>query len=121
MRPSTDFRNREGDFFPANKLKVRCGAYDLIPENSEHFDYQERNLDTYSIHPFYSGPKSLKNNIAVIHTKKRFIQTPNVNRICLPQTDVGFRYVKLLVQQSLLDCNHLNSAEFCFCFAQSGY
>ena len=73
------------------RIKIRCGGHDLKSSKNEHFDYQEREVATYTIHPFYSGSKTLKNDIAVIHTKKGFVQAPNVNRICLPEPNVGFR------------------------------
>ena len=78
------FRSKDGNPLSADDIKIRCGEYDLKLGEIDQYDYQDRNVDTFTIHPFFSGMETLKNDIAVIHTKEAFKQAPNVNRICLP-------------------------------------
>jgi len=66
----------------AEDLKIRCGEYDLSSDEEEH-EYQERDVRSYTLSPFYTGPKTVIQDIAVIHTTKSFIQAPNVDTICL--------------------------------------
>ena len=43
-----------------------------------------------TFHPYYTGRKTVQNDIAVIHTTEAFKQAPNVNTICLPDSDTLF-------------------------------
>ena len=72
-----------------DEVKIRCGEYDLSNEN-ERFEHQERNVKNYTFHPYYSGSKTVQNDIAVIHTTEAFKQAPNVNTICLPDSETPF-------------------------------
>jgi len=83
-------QSKDGNPLSADDIKVRCGEYDLKLGEIDQYDHQDRNVDTFTIHPFFSGMETLKNDIALIHTKEAFKQAPNVNRICLPVTDVSF-------------------------------
>jgi len=72
-------------------LKVRCGDWDLgSSTKNEQFRHDERDVDVYTFHPFYSGQKKrtairLRNDVALIHTKEEFVVgKPNINPICLP-------------------------------------
>ena len=49
-------------------LKIRCGEYDL-GSTDERYEIQEREVRNYTLHPFYTGPKTAIQNIAVIHSK----------------------------------------------------
>jgi len=82
--------SKDGNPLSADNIKIRCGEYDLKLGEIDQYDYQDRNVDTFTIHPFFSGMETLRNDIALIHTKESFKQAPNVNRICLPVTDVSF-------------------------------
>jgi len=68
-----------------DEVKIRCGEYDLKNE-SEQYEYQERNVKNCTFHPYYTGSKTVQNDIAVIHTTEAFKQAPNVNTICLPDS-----------------------------------
>jgi len=72
-----------------DEVKIRCGEYDLRNE-SEQYEYQERNVKNCTFHPYYTGSKTVQNDIAVIHTTEAFKQAPNVNTICLPDSDTLF-------------------------------
>ena len=67
----------------AKDLKVRCGEYDLGSED-EKTAHQERNVRTYTLHPFYTGPRTVIQDIAVIHTTKPFQKASNVDTTCTP-------------------------------------
>jgi len=75
------------------QLKVRCGEYDLRSSDIERYPHQDRDVASYTFHPFYSGQGKkttikLANDIAVIHVKEEFdITVANVNPICLPSFD----------------------------------
>ena len=75
---------------------IRCGEYDLSTNDTiEAFPHQERDVEDFTIHPFYTGSNkkqdgSFGNDIAIIHTKTSFKQAPNVNTICLPTPDLPY-------------------------------
>ena len=71
-------------------LMVRCGEYDLTSSEVERYEHQERDVKSFTIHPYYSGSKTLRNDLAIIHTAEEFSVAPNVNPICLPKMDVSF-------------------------------
>ena len=68
------FRSKDGNPFSADDIKIRCGEYDLKLGEIDQYDYQDRNVDTFTIHPFFSGMETLRNDIALIHTKESFKQ-----------------------------------------------
>ena len=59
----------------------------------EWLGYQERSVDSFTIHPYYSGSKTLRNDIAIIHTTESFKIAPNVNTICLPKFNIPYSEV----------------------------
>ena len=47
-------------------------------------------METFTIHPLYSGSETLRNDVAIIHTTEAFDIAQNVNTICLPKFDGHF-------------------------------
>ena len=82
-------RPKDGKRLSADDLKIRCGEYDRKSNAIELFKHQEREVDTFTLHPLYSKT-SYRNDLAVIHTTEAFKQAPNVNTICLPKPDSPF-------------------------------
>ena len=68
------FSSKDGNPLSADDIKIRCGEYDLKLGEIDQYDYQDRNVDTFTIHPFFSGMETLRNDIALIHTKEAFKQ-----------------------------------------------
>lgn len=75
-------------------LKIRCGEYDLGSDEVEQYEYQEREVKSITLHPFYTGPRSVIDDVAVIHTTKSFKQAPNVDTMCLPNPAEPFSKLK---------------------------
>jgi len=77
-------------------LKIRCGEHDLKSSENEILPHQDKKVETFTIHPFYSGSKTplvtttLENDFAIIHTTEEFEITQNVNPICLPKPDLPY-------------------------------
>ena len=47
----------------------------------DQYDYQDRKVKTVTIHPFYSGMETLKNDIAIIHTEEAFKKVKILNQL----------------------------------------
>ena len=69
--------------YPASKLIVRCGDWD-ISSNDERLRHQDRRVESFSIHPSYSGKGRVEYNYAIIHVTEDFELKENVNPVCLP-------------------------------------
>ena len=73
------FRRSDGSTLVPGDLKIRCGDHDLEDADKEQFELQERDVETFTIHPYFTGSDesdafALRNNVAVIHTKTYAIQ-----------------------------------------------
>jgi len=65
-------------------IKVRCGDWDLTNNNELHF-HQDRGVAHVSIHPLYTGNKTLEYNYALLHVDEDFILDLHISPICLPE------------------------------------
>ena len=55
-----DFRIEKGnpDATKTTDLKIRCGEHDLKSSETEILPHQDKKVETFTIHPFYSGSKT---------------------------------------------------------------
>ena len=64
-------------------MKIRCGDHDLEDADKEQFEFQEIDVETFTIHSYFTGSDesdafALRNNVAVIHTKTYAIQKTEI-------------------------------------------
>ena len=65
------------------EVRIRCGEWDLRSEK-EWFGHQDRDVDSFTIHPeYFDNRDKLWNDIALVHVKKDF--DVSLAPICLPQ------------------------------------
>ena len=80
--------------FEPDQIRVRCGEWDLRSDQ-EWFVHQDREVESFSIHPKYFDDRDkLWNDIALVHVKKDFDlideeedENLNIVPICLPKFD----------------------------------
>ena len=73
-------------------VTVRCGEWDLRSDDQEYYEFQDRKVDSFTIHPvFYDSRRKLYNDIALVHVTEDFDLADleedeylNVAPICLP-------------------------------------
>ena len=73
-------------------VTVRCGEWDLRSDEQEYYAFQDRNVDSITLHPvFYDSQRKLYNDIALVHVTEDFDLADveedeflNVAPICLP-------------------------------------
>ena len=55
-----DFRIEKGnpDATKTTDLKIRCGEHDLKSSETEILPHQDKKVEIFTIHPFYSGSKT---------------------------------------------------------------
>ena len=68
---------------PSYKLLVRCGDWDISSTN-ERIQHQDRRVESFSIHPSYSGKGRVEYNYAIIHVTQDFQLNEYINPVCLP-------------------------------------
>ena len=79
-----------GIFFLHRNIKVsdivvRCGDWDLSNDNELH-RHQDRDVSRVTIHPLYSGNRSVEYNFALLHVNEEFNLDRHISPICLPDT-----------------------------------
>ena len=78
---------------------ARCGEWDIKSEQELNL-HQDRRIANITMHPIFVGGNRQFNNVALLHTKREFKLTENVNTICLPKFGTGLYIITL----TILDC-----------------
>ena len=47
------YRSKKTGTLSASDLIIRCGEYDLTSSEVERYQHQERNVETFTVHPYF--------------------------------------------------------------------